>query len=223
MTAATRFLMCFVACAAITSAAFADPSNINPSRKFCWGENIGYLNWRDAGSPPASQGARVGLRILSGFVWAENAGWINLGDGTPNSAAGQYGNADGSDCGVNIEAGTGDLFGLAWGENIGWVNFDTRAALGPSGQQARYDAALQRLRGYAWGENVGWINLDDNRIYVSTGCVADFDGNGVTTIDDLFLFLRAWFTQDPSADVDGNNGVTIDDIFVYLNMWFRGC
>ena len=99
------------------SAALADPSNINPAKRFCWGENIGYLNWRDAGSPPGSQGAIIGAQRLSGFVWGENVGWINLGDPT-TSASNHYPNTYGADCGDNNVA-SANRFGLAWVENIG--------------------------------------------------------------------------------------------------------
>lgn len=220
-----------IALGALAAGAWGEPSNINSAKRFCWGENIGYLNWRDAGAPPGSQGAVVGTHILSGFVWGENVGWINLGDGTPASGN-FYGNTDGADSGVNIDS-SNNLYGLAWGENIGWINFDTRDALMPFGQQARVDRSDKRLRGFAWGENVGWINLDDPSTFVSFSCAADFNASGQLTIDDLFVFLNAWFntcsgqTGAPcngvSADFDRSGGVTIDDLFLYLNAWFAGC
>jgi hypothetical protein len=65
-------------------------------------------------------------------------------------------------------------------------------------------------------------------------CRADFDQNGSRNIDDIFIFLNAWFngcngTQSGSpcfgrnTDVDGVNGVNIDDIFIFINIWFAGC
>jgi hypothetical protein len=54
-------------------------------------------------------------------------------------------------------------------------------------------------------------------------CRADFDGNGSRTIDDIFIFLNAWFAMDPRTDVDGIGGVNIDDIFIFINIWFAGC
>lgn len=55
------------------------------------------------------------------------------------------------------------------------------------------------------------------------GCVADYDGSGQPTIDDLFLFLNGWFVGDSRADVNGVGGITIDDLFIFLNNWFTGC
>ena len=42
----------------LTSSAFAQ-TNVSPLHKFSWSENCGWMNWRDAGSPPGSQGARL--------------------------------------------------------------------------------------------------------------------------------------------------------------------
>jgi hypothetical protein len=136
---------------------------IDAAHRFSWGENIGWMNWRDAGDPPGSEGVRVHATFLSGLIWGENAGWINVGNGAPVNGA-QYANADSSDFGVNIDP-NGDLSGFAWGENIGWIQFDTGAQ---GDQRARFDAAARRFRGYAWGENVGWINLDDAEHFVGT-------------------------------------------------------
>lgn len=57
----------------------------------------------------------------------------------------------------------------------------------------------------------------------ATPCIADFDDSGTPSIDDLFLYLNAWFQSDFAADVDSQPGVSIDDLFVFLNAWFTGC
>lgn len=171
-------------------------TNIDPVFKYGWGENIGWLNWRDANG--GSDGVRVHKTFLSGFAWAENVGYLNLGDGNPANGT-AYANVDGADFGVNIDPLTGDLFGLAWGENIGWVNFDTRTALGGSNQQARLDPAANRFRGYAWGENVGWISLDDATRFVAfvpASCgdlFADADGDDDVDQAD-FAVIQACFS-----------------------------
>ena len=164
-------------------------SDVPDDHKYCWQENTGWLNWRDANG--GTQGVEFHATFLSGFIWGENIGWINVGDGTPGTA-GAYANTAGEDAGVNIAA-SGDLFGLAWGENVGWINFDTRAALGPHGQQARIDRAARRVRGYAWGENIGWVNLDDANHFVGTGgCRADWNADGTVNSTDISAFLTAW-------------------------------
>lgn len=56
-------------------------------------------------------------------------------------------------------------------------------------------------------------------------CYADFNHSGASTIDDLFLYLNAYFTGDPYANVggDGVAAPVIDDLFLYINAYFVGC
>ena len=54
-------------------------------------------------------------------------------------------------------------------------------------------------------------------------CHADFDGNGSLSVQDIFVFLGAWFAQGPGTDFDGNGTIAVTDIFAYLNAWFAGC
>ncbi|MBX3405431.1 MAG: exo-alpha-sialidase [Phycisphaeraceae bacterium] len=55
-----------------------------------------------------------------------------------------------------------------------------------------------------------------------TPCAADFDGNGLQDIADIFAFLTAWFASDPAAfSFGGTPGVPA--IFAYLSVWFAGC
>jgi hypothetical protein len=221
MNLRTPILACSLALS--TSPALAQPSNVLTNHKFAWSENCGWLNFRDAGSPAASQGARLSPagNFLSGFVWGENIGWINLGDGTPvNSTA--YGNLTGADFGVNVDVATGNLSGMAWGENIGWINFAGGADKGPAFAARITGGSSRRLNGYAWGENIGWINLDDSANYVGLFCPADFNLDGVLSVQDIFDFLNAWFAGNPATDFNGA-GISVQDIFDYLNAWFAGC
>ncbi len=126
-------------------------TNIDPTNKYAWGENIGWTNWRDANG--GADGVFVGATFLSGQVWSESRGWINVGNG-----AGPYANTDDTNFGVNIDL-NGDLNGFAWGENMGWINFGWATAGNPD--RPRFDAGAGRFRGFAWSEQDGWINLDD--------------------------------------------------------------
>lgn len=200
---------------------------IDPNHKFSWGENIGFMNWRDANG--GLSGIEVSGTILKGYIWCENVGWVRIGDGSPASP-GKYANAvvNGTlDWGVNI-AFNGDLFGLAWGENIGWVNFDTRPTLTIHGKQARLDSLGLRFRGYAWAPNVGWINLDHSVHYVGISalavhCAADFNADGVVNSDDFLAFLIAYFELAPEADIDQNGLLDSADFFAFLDGYFAGC
>jgi hypothetical protein len=67
------------------------------------------------------------------------------------------------------------------------------------------------------------IQRDNALLFQFNICRADADGNGSVTVDDIFIFLNAWFAGSSAADIDGNGSVTVDDIFVFLNLWFAGC
>ncbi len=207
------------------AAAMGQQSNISAGNKFCWAENAGWINWRDAGEPSGSQGVLVGSTFLSGFAFGENIGWINFGDGSPANGT-AYANVNGTDFGVNINAGTGALSGYAWGENIGWINF-TLPTL-PAAQRPRLDMAAQRFRGYAWSENIGWINLDspdDGKFVGVSNCPADFNVDGVLNSDDLSDYITGYFNQppDPNCDFNTDGVINADDLGDYITAYFNGC
>jgi hypothetical protein len=212
-------------------------SNVDSAHKFAWSEGVGWLNWRDAGSPAGTQGARAHDTFLSGFVWGENSGWINLGDGDPGPAGGSevhYANVNGTDFGVNRDPASGDLFGLAWGENIGWIDF-AGGALATPANPARFDESTCRLRGYAWAENVGWINLDHTGHYVGFDssvcngqpCPGDLDGDNVVGLADLAVLLSHFGTvggADPEdGDLNGDQNVDLSDLAILLSNFGTTC
>jgi hypothetical protein len=83
-------------------------------------------------------------------------------------------------------------------------------------------------------------NFRDNGVYrdcpsscsgdCNSGYPADFSGDNGRTIDDIFLYLNAWFAGQRCAITDSArfnaspcNRPSIDDIFVFLNAWFGMC
>jgi hypothetical protein len=64
------------------------------------------------------------------------------------------------------------------------------------------------------------INFDGG---IGTPCAADINHSGSVTIQDLFDFLAAYFSNAPQGDFNGNGSVSIQDIFDFLFAWFRGC
>lgn len=216
-TTTTRAL--FTAAALIATGSAMGGSNVSPNRKFAWGENIGWINWRDADS--TNQGVRLYSRFLSGFAWGENIGWINMGNGAP--AGGSYANTNNTNFGVNIDPSTGVCSGFAWGENIGWINFNTTPAVGAQG--ARYDLAAGRFRGFAWGENIGWINLDDTGTYVCA-LYSDLNADGSVNTSDLVLLLVNFgqnVTPGFGADFDASGIINTTDLTQLLVQFGRVC
>ncbi len=188
-------------------AALVAESNIADVKKHTWGENIGWINWRDADN--AAQGVEVyPTSHLAGFAWAENVGWINLGDGNA-----PYANTDGSDFGVNIDPVTGEMSGFAWGENIGWINFGPfpPATTAPA---PTWDAINHRSTGYAWAENVGWINLDDAIRYVCS-IPGDLNRDGVVDVFDFGELAANFGTSGnppfSSGDINGDGATDVFD------------
>jgi hypothetical protein len=53
-------------------------------------------------------------------------------------------------------------------------------------------------------------------------CVADFNGVGGVSVQDVFDFLAAYFAGDPRADVNGG-GLSVQDVFDFLGVYFVGC
>jgi len=54
-------------------------------------------------------------------------------------------------------------------------------------------------------------------------CFADFNGDGNVSVQDIFDFLAAYFSNDPFADFNRSGTVTVQDIFDYLAAYFAGC
>jgi hypothetical protein len=199
---------------------------IDPSHRFSWQENCGWMNWiagpgaLPPGSPDAVPSVFIARTYISGWIWSENIGWINLGHAPLDGM--HHANVDSTDYGVNRDPATGVLTGFAWSENTGWINFAGGSLASPP-NPARLDTVASRFRGFAWGENIGWMNLDDATAYVGVLCPADFNQDTHTTIDDIFAFLDAWFAHDPRADVNMDGLSNVQDIFDFLTTWFAGC
>jgi probable HAF family extracellular repeat protein len=54
-------------------------------------------------------------------------------------------------------------------------------------------------------------------------CPSDFNHDGSTTVQDIFDFLAAYFSQDTRADFNADHAISVQDIFDYLAAYFTGC
>lgn len=57
----------------------------------------------------------------------------------------------------------------------------------------------------------------------TTCCLANYNGEGGVSIQDLFDFLGGFFSGEPAADINDSGNHTPQDIFDFLAMYFTGC
>ena len=142
--------ICALAWACVAMPCAWAAGNIDPTNKFAWTENVGWVNFA-----PTNGGVTVHYNgtsgYLTGFAWGENIGWIKLGA----DSGGPYANTSATDWGVNLD-GEGNLSGLAWGENVGWIKFN------PAHSAVTINMATGRFQGDVWGENIGWLRFQGN-------------------------------------------------------------
>jgi hypothetical protein len=193
-------------------------STIDPAKKFSYGANIGWINWKPD-QPAPSGGAVTGEAVLAGKIYSANCGWIDLGDGTPANGV-AYQNNSATDFGVNVTAG-GALVGFAYGANIGWINFEQTFG------QPKINLLTGGFSGFAYGANVGWINLGTGDLGTLTIQCTDVDGDGIgdefeqqnfgnlTTANATTDFDRdgASDFQEYAALTDPKSGISFPDIF----------
>lgn len=181
-----------IALAAAPSLAGAQSFRVVPPNKYAWAENIGFLNWADAGSPAGTRGAKFFTRpaggFFRGFVWSENCGWINLGNGD-----GPYANSNNTNFGVNAN-GAGQLSGFAWGENIGWINLDDASVfvgIGPGCPcDLNGDGLVDDLDFQVFVVAYDLVVCDDPSM--PSGCPADFNGDNAVEDLDFQIFSVAY-------------------------------
>jgi hypothetical protein len=54
-------------------------------------------------------------------------------------------------------------------------------------------------------------------------CPPDFNCSGAISVQDLFDFLAAYFSNDPRADFNASGAISVQDIFDFLAAYFAGC
>ncbi|MEM0983705.1 MAG: GC-type dockerin domain-anchored protein [Planctomycetota bacterium] len=69
------------------------------------------------------------------------------------------------------------------------------------------------------------VDADDLLYFKRAQCLADYDGNGVLNITDLFQYIDAFTMSPPAAstDMDGNGIINITDLFAYIDLFTCGC
>ncbi len=103
-------------------------------------------------------------------------------------------------------------FEITQGEGTLSVSTDTTDAMG------RASTVL------TFGEGAGTITvavkvngLVSETFTATALSIGDFNGDGVTSYDDFFLFAKAFGSNDPRFDLDGNGKVGISDFFIFAD------
>lgn len=133
----------------------------------------------------------------------------------------------GFDAESNILRGIAEWDGAAWNQVDDGQNFVTG-----------YSAAVADLDGsgtpalYVGGDFYNSFGAGIVRYRCTESplvCQADTNRDGSVSIQDLFVFLTAYFSETGrsgstlAADINRDYRVSVEDIFAFLQIWFHGC
>lgn len=60
-------------------------------------------------------------------------------------------------------------------------------------------------------------------VNASVTCIADYNGSGTITVQDIFDFLGGYFGGSPASDSNANRSLSVQDLFDFLGVYFGGC
>jgi hypothetical protein len=69
----------------------------------------------------------------------------------------------------------------------------------------------------------GYALVATGEIAAADDCVADFNGDGDVTTQDVLAFLNAWNAGQASGDINGDGSNDTQDVIAFLNLWNAGC
>jgi len=179
----------------------AAPTTIDPTNRYAYGANLGWMDAHGSAANGANHGAVIGEYVCSGYIYSANAGWINLGGGLPTNGI-YYQNVSSNDFGVNQD-GLGNLRGYAWGANIGWLNFEGNGA-------PTVNLQTGIMSGYIWSANCGWISLSNAFAFVQVDSLApglDSTGDGIPDAWALQNFGTVNINPNADPDHDGRSNL----------------
>jgi hypothetical protein len=101
---------------------------------------------------------------------------------------------------------------------------DDRGGAGPACTNTRSFAAFNATPGTPYTIRVAGFNLASGQVSMLLKCCpADVNLSGTVSVQDIFDFLAAYFSNDPRADFNASNTISVQDIFDYLAAYFAGC
>ncbi|NRA57176.1 MAG: hypothetical protein HRU13_03545 [Phycisphaerales bacterium] len=84
--------------------------------------------------------------------------------------------------------------------------------------------AFDQLHLYAtFGDEFSLPRVLVDDLVLSSGCAADFDGDGELTLFDFLAFQNAFDAGDGAADFDGDGSLTLFDFLAFQNAFDAGC
>jgi hypothetical protein len=57
----------------------------------------------------------------------------------------------------------------------------------------------------------------------TTCCPANFDGINGLAVQDVFEFMNTWLAARPGADFNHDGMITLQDLVDMISAWFQGC
>ncbi|MFI4916709.1 MAG: S8 family serine peptidase [Phycisphaerales bacterium JB060] len=129
-----------------------------------------------------------------------------------------YGSLDGTSMATPHAVGVATLIigaGIQDANGNGRINDEVR--------QLMIDTALD-LGSAGWDSDFGYglVNAEA-ALDVSSGCVADFDGDGDLSLFDFLAFQTAFDQGDAQADINGDGVFNIFDFLEFQNLFVAGC
>jgi hypothetical protein len=124
-------------------------------------------------------------------------------------------------CGAHLVATVGGVARHAW--MLGGSNYQSQSELavhfGLGGA-----TMVEELR-VEWpnGRTATWTSVAADRTVVLASCPADFNRDGLISVQDLFDLLAGYFAGEPEADFNLSGTASVQDIFDFLSAWFSGC
>lgn len=182
--------------------------------------------WREVWGPDAPPGVEpVGVTLASapGFLIRVGPGIVEAAPGGPASVVIAVTNLRAVPASFRVEiapdaaggwiGGSADLADIpANGEALATVVIRAAGLAGPA-----TDQLLISARSISDGATRAWVHRDGAR----RACIADWNGTGGVSVQDIFDFLQDYFLG--SADFNGLGGTSVQDIFGYLGAYFDGC
>jgi hypothetical protein len=170
-------------------------------------------------------GGRFGNTYL-GDTWEwDGAAWSHRLESQINPPTGREAPAMAYDSarGVTVLMGGANQIGInsdtwEW-DGSTWSQRPVRGISPQASHVMAYDTA--RAQTVLFGSSAGLLSSET--WIMAQPCAADFNNTGGVSVQDLFDFLAAYFTNQPSADVNASGQVSVQDIFDFLAGYFAGC